>query len=1490
MKTDILLAPLSSAVTLALPLLFSLVTPASASTQPVPMEQAVATQQRFIGDHQSTRTAHATRIVVIDSEVADQQSLLGVVDREAEVIRLKAGPDALAQLSEALHGRTGIDAIHLISHGKPGVLMLGGDSIDVNALDGHGDELMRIGKALSEAGDILLYGCRVADGDLGVNFIRRLSELTGADVAASDDPTGALEQGGDWVLERSHGAVGSAIAFNAKVRDNYKHLLALPVIGGTASAQAVDDNTVITPFSAVTITDTDGHNVTTTVTLDTNAKGVFTSASLTASGFSGTGPYTLAATTPANAQAAIRQLSYDPTNDRVAPGATETTTFTINVDDATLNASDSTTTVISNSINDNPGFTGTPSISGTATVGAVLSAANTATTDTDTGDGITLSYQWKSNGVNIGGATAGSYTLTATEAHTTITLEVTGNDDFGGSTGLFTTAGVGVSNTAPVNTGLPAISGTATVGGALSTTDGSWTDADGDGLSYAYQWRDDGVDIAGATTASYTLTSSEAHSNITVQVTASDGNGGATPAVSAATAVANTAPVNTGLPVISGSATVGNALSTSDGAWSDADGDIPGYAYQWRSNGVDIAGATLASYTLTSNEAHTTITVQVTATDGNGGSTPATSTGTAVANTAPANSVLPSISGTATVGGALTVSDGTWTDADGDGLSYAYQWRADGVDIAGANTAGYTLSSSEAHASITVQVTATDGNGGSTPAITAGTPVANTAPVNTALPTISGTATVGNTLTASNGTWTDVDGDTLSYTYQWQANGVDIAGATNVSFIMTSSQAGSTLSVIVTADDGNGGSGSAGSLTLLGNSPPVISGSPATSVTGHTGYSFTPVASDADGDTLTFSIINAPVWGQFDSATGTLTGVPSNSDLGTTSGIIISVTDGVATVSLSAFNLIVTENPDIDGDGMPNDWEIANGLDPEDPNDAASDLDGDGIDNLNEYLSTLDPGSDDNPPALMLPADVTVTSIGLFTPVDTGQATAYDDLDGELTPTSDAAEYYAPGSHTVTWRVSDAAGNTRSGIQTVNVIPLVSFSMDQTTAEGSRVSFRIILNGAAANYPVSVPYVVAGSAAVDGSDHDLVDATAVISEGVETTISFDTVDDGPGEGTEQIVIAMDNPVNAAEGPVTTHTVDLVEGNVAPEVSLYALQGGEQTRIVVIGNGPVTVKSVLTDPNAGDNHGYDWSATDTGLSDTDAGVATYTFDPESLSPGIYTLRLDVNDGAESAQASLVLNLVDQAPSLTNSMDSDGDGVDDESEGISDKDNDGIPDFLDAISSSHVLQGQSAQSASHLLESEPGLRMTLGSVALLSQDGEASIDSGDLDSAGIDTDDGYEFSGGLFDFNVEELPVAGQSVSIVVPQLSAIPAAAVYRKLMPGGWQDFVVDDRNGLASALGAQGFCPPPGDLAYQRGLTEGHWCVQLTIEDGGPNDADGTANQAIDDPGGVAAKASSGESDASSGGGGGSTSAMLLLTLFLLSLLQLGTRRLCSA
>ncbi|PCK07020.1 MAG: hypothetical protein COA42_16410, partial [Alteromonadaceae bacterium] len=197
----------------------------------------------------------------------------------------------------------------------------------------------------------------------------------------------------------------------------------------------------------------------------------------------------------------------------------------------------------------------------------------------------------------------------------------------------------------------------------------------------------------------------------------------------------------------------------------------------------------------------------------------------------------------------------------------------------------------------------------------------------------------------------------------------------------------------------------------------------------------------------------------------------------------------------------------------------------------------------------------------------------------------------------------------------------------------------------------------------------------------------------------------------------------------------------------------------------------------------------------------------------------------------------------SNDVDGDGIINSLD--LDSDNDGIADYLDNIVPQNVIPEVVNDADSFLIECEPGLRCRLGEFALVSAGGGARLDEDDLiEQDDIGDDEFFDPVGGIFDFEIHELQNPGQQVSIVVPQIAAIPANAVYRKFQDGLWRDFVVDDNNAIHSAQGNLGFCPPPGASGWQVGLIEGFFCVQLTIEDGGPNDSDLEMNSTVSDPG----------------------------------------------
>ncbi|NOY66189.1 MAG: DUF4347 domain-containing protein, partial [Gammaproteobacteria bacterium] len=166
-----------------------------------------------------------TEIVFVDSRVKDADVLLAGVDPNAEIIYLSADSDGIAQIEAALEGRSNIGAIHILSHGDNGMLLLGNSVVNNDSLASYSTQLASIGSSLSTSGDILLYGCEVAGGESGQRFINRLAELTQADIAASTDTTGSAAENGDWILEAQTGKIDKNIAFSDEVIAVYQQTL-----------------------------------------------------------------------------------------------------------------------------------------------------------------------------------------------------------------------------------------------------------------------------------------------------------------------------------------------------------------------------------------------------------------------------------------------------------------------------------------------------------------------------------------------------------------------------------------------------------------------------------------------------------------------------------------------------------------------------------------------------------------------------------------------------------------------------------------------------------------------------------------------------------------------------------------------------------------------------------------------------------------------------------------------------------------------------------------------------------------------------------------------------------------------------------------------------------------------------------------------------------------------------------------------------------------
>jgi alpha-tubulin suppressor-like RCC1 family protein len=471
-----------------------------------------------------------------------------------------------------------------------------------------------------------------------------------------------------------------------------------------------------------------------------------------------------------------------------------------------------------------PASTALPSITGTATQGRKLTASHGSWSNSPTG----YAYQWRrcdgsgASCTDIPGATASSYTLVEADAAHTIRVVVAAVNawDYSVAASKRYPASSTVLGLPPVNTALPAVSGTAIQGQVLTALTGSWANTPS---SYKYKWRrcdaagNNCADISGATASSYTLVYADAAHTIRAVVTASNAYG-PTAATSSRYPMPGTVtgllPVNTALPTISGTAKQGQVLTASNGSWTNSP---TSYLYQWRrcdSSGAsctDIVGATARTYTPVYADATHTVRVFVTAKNPYGINSassnryPASGT---VTGLPPVNTVLPAVSGTATQGQALTASNGSW---DNSPTSYRYQWRrcnssgASCTDIPGATASSYTLVYADAAHSIRAVVTAANAYGptaATSNRYPASATVTGLAPVDVDLPTVSGTATQGQALTAANGSWNN---SPTSYTYQWRscdasgASCTDIPGATAGSYTLVYGDATHTIRVVVKA-------------------------------------------------------------------------------------------------------------------------------------------------------------------------------------------------------------------------------------------------------------------------------------------------------------------------------------------------------------------------------------------------------------------------------------------------------------------------------------------------------------------------------------------------------------------------------------------------------------------------------------------------------------------------------------------------------------------
>ena len=289
------------------------------------------------------------------------------------------------------------------------------------------------------------------------------------------------------------------------------------------------------------------------------------------------------------------------------------------------------------------------------------------------------------------------------------------------------------------------------------------------------------------------------------------------------------------------------------------------------------------------------------------------------ATTPPPANVAPTIAGTpatsATVGQSYTFAP-VGMDANNDTLIYTIQNRPTWLTFTSA-TGRLTGTPATANIGTTSNIVITVSDGQATASLAAfnlqvvaapATPPANRPPTISGTPATNATAAtayvfqpVGN----------DPDGNTLMYSIQNQPSWATFSATTGrLSGTPQAADVGTSARITISVTDGTA-TVSLPSFTILvaaqANRAPTISGSPQQSVTVGSAYSFQPSATDADGNSLTFSIQNRPAWATFNTSTGLLSGSPAAGDVGTFANVIVSVSDGTALASLPAFSIAVQQ-------------------------------------------------------------------------------------------------------------------------------------------------------------------------------------------------------------------------------------------------------------------------------------------------------------------------------------------------------------------------------------------------------------------------------------------------------------------------------------------------------------------------------------------------------------------------------------------------------
>jgi len=530
----------------------------------------------------------------------------------------------------------------------------------------------------------------------------------------------------------------------------------------------------------------------------------------------------------------------------------------------------------------------------------------------------------------------------------TVALRVT-DDDGGQATD---TATVTATNTAPV----------ANAGGPYSVNqlaalslDGSGS-SDPDGSIALYEWdctNDGSYDTSSASATGSTCTYPD-EGSYTVGLRVTDDDGGQATATAAVTAT-NTAPVaDAGGPY---SGPQGSPIALDGSGSSDPDGTLSLYEWDCTDDGSYDTSSASPSGSSCTYPADGAYILRLRVTDDDGSQATDTATVTS-ANTPPIADAGGPYSGDEGV--AIAVDAAGSTDVGGSIVLVEWDCDNDGAfEISGTTTAATCTYPDQGSFSAAVRVT--DDNGASDTNV-GSVSVGNVDPDLDSLVTNDGDE--GSSLSFSVSA-TDVAADTVTVTWDFGDGTTDVGASVSHTYADDG-----TFSIVVTATDEDGGSATLTGSSIIANVAPVLTSSPPVNAVQGALYTYAPTVTDPGDEVFAWTLSpGAPAAMTLDPSTGSIEWTPTYADsLVGSFSLVLTVDDGDGATDAQSWTIAVS-SLDTDGDGLPDDWENDNGLNPNDPNDGAADPDADGLSNLDEFGLGTDPNVYDGPsvPVLVSP-------------------------------------------------------------------------------------------------------------------------------------------------------------------------------------------------------------------------------------------------------------------------------------------------------------------------------------------------------------------------------------------------------------------------------------------------------------------------------------------------------------------------------------------